>query len=88
MITNAANFPEDEQFHTVTVEHESNSYHVAASNNRIDCIAQVGSVAVAGSGVRDGRLTFDAAETTMTIEYKDFTEEYGYEELEINFEKR
>lgn len=82
---------EGEQFHTVSVEQEDDGeFYVAASNNEIQFARTVGSVSLAdeGVGLADGDVRLDAASKMMELEYVDYSDEYGYDEIEINFTEK
>jgi len=91
LVTEAGEFP-DELFHTVTIEaDEDGTYAVSASNNESYCVANVESVALSGDGsigLNQGSFTLNAADAAMRLTYLDFTDEYGYDEIDIGIEKR
>lgn len=85
-ITKASEIPSDEPFHTVTVEEQEDGYYIAASNNDVFCYGSVGSVGIDGTsaGIK-GEATFEAAGEQMFVHYIDFTEEHGYDEIQLEF---
>ncbi len=88
--TDPAEFP-DVLYHTVTIEEDDGEFHIAASSNDHHCIGEVGSVAIGSGeavGMSDGRLKLDEAGQAMRLEYVDFTDEYGYDEMQITFQNR
>lgn len=81
----------DERFHTLSIETtDHGDYHVLAQSNDIVFSAVVGSVAIGGEavGFAAGSARFDAADSWIRVEYVDFRDEHGYEELQISFEGR
>jgi|APHM01.1.fsa_nt_gi hypothetical protein len=81
----------DKTFHTVsiTAEEEDNTFTVTASNNQERAVVNVGSVALGREvdvGIVDGEVTIDAASCEIVFDYRDFTNEYGYDELQVKFE--
>lgn len=91
LVTEASEIP-DEQYHTVTVEADDDgTYAVSASNNGTHCVANVGSVALSGQGsvgLNEGSFTLNAADAVMRLTYLDFTDQHGYDEIDIKLEKR
>lgn len=81
----------DVRYHTLQVESTDNGdYHIAARNNDVCFSAVVGSVAIGGEsvGFNGGAARFESADSWIRLEYVDFIDEYGYEEIQVRFEER
>ncbi len=90
LITAPSDIP-DEKYHTLNIEKTNDSdFEVTARNNDTVVRVFVGSVALDGEcvGVVDGTVTLDAADSWIRLEYVDFMEEFGYEEIQVTFEER
>lgn len=91
LVTDPNEIP-DELYNTVTIESENDdTYTVCASNNETQCVINVDSVALSGDGavgLNTGSFTLNAANAAMRLTYLDFTDEYGYDEIDISLEHR
>lgn len=86
-VTEASELP-DESYHTIEIEAlETGDFRVTAENNDTIIVTFVGSIAMedAKAGFRDGQATFDTGSPTIDLEYVDYSDEYGYEEIEVHF---
>lgn len=89
-IADPSRFPDDEQYHTISIEEEDDgSFFIAASNNDVHCIATVDSIALGNEavGLRTGSLLLDQAGKTMNVTYNPL-HEHDYDEMKITFEDR
>jgi hypothetical protein len=90
LITAPSDIP-DEKYHTLNIEKTNDGdFEVTAKNNETVVRVFVGSIGIDGEsvGIVDGEVEFDAAGSWIRLEYVDFTEEYGYGEVQVTFEKR
>lgn len=84
----------DAYYHTVIVEHLTDGdYHVLGLNNAESDLHKVGSVAIgdALAGVKcheNESFRLEAADSFLTVEVLDFTDQHGYKEAQINFHDR
>lgn len=90
IITAPSDIP-DEKYHTLNIEKTNDGdFNVTARNNETTVRVFVGSVALDGEsvGFADGEARFDAAGSWIRLDYVDFTEEFGYGEVQVTFEER
>lgn len=90
LITAPSDIP-DEKYHTLSIEKTNDGdFNVTAKSNDTAVRVFVGSVALCGesAGIVEGSFTLDAAGSWILLEYVDFTEEYGYGEVQVRFEER
>jgi len=90
LITAPSDVP-GEKYHTLNIEKTNDGdFEVTARNNDTTVRVFVGSVALCGesAGIVEGSFTLDAAGSWILLEYVDFTEEYGYGEVQVKFEER
>lgn len=90
LVTDPTEMP-DEQYHTVIIEAVDNHFDFCAISSDTVVKTTVGSVALGGTsaGVVDGDVKLDAERHShFQLEHVDFTDEHGYEEIQITFEER
>lgn len=90
LITAPSDIP-DEKYHTLNIEKTNDGdFNITAKNNDTAVRVFVGSVGIDGEavGIVDGEVELDAAGSWIRLEYVDFTEEYGYGEVQVTFEER
>lgn len=90
LITEPSEVP-DERYHTLDIQTlETGDYMVEAKNNQTVARVVVESVGIGGEsvGFEEGSARFGAAGAWVRVEYVDFTDEYGYEEVQVTFEDR
>jgi len=81
----------DIRYHTLFIESvDGGGFRVSARNNETITSFEVGSVTMAGTsvGFASGEAKFDAGGSWIKLDYVDFTEAYGYEEVRVTFEER
>lgn len=90
LITAPSDIP-DEKYHTLNIEKTNDGdFEVTARNNDTVVRVFVGSVALDGesAGIANGEVELQAAGSWIRLNYVDFTEDYGYGEVQITFEER
>jgi hypothetical protein len=92
LITDPERIP-DEKYHTLSVSDlDGDDYLVIAIANGVTVGVVVGSVGIGrdgeAAGFSGGEVHLDAADSWFDIEYVDFTDEYGYDEVQVTFEER
>lgn len=90
LITAPSDIP-DEKYHTLNIEKTNDGdFEVTAKNNNTTIRVFVGSIGIDGEsvGMLDGNVSFDAAGSWIRLDYVDFNEAYGYDEVQVRFEER
>lgn len=76
----------DEPFHSVTIESVNDEYDVSGMSTDTIVFVRVDSVSMFDEalGFAEGFAFLEAAASPIKLEYVDYSDEYGYDELEVN----
>jgi hypothetical protein len=75
------------QYHSVTITTHDGEHVVRAASNSCLALLTVDSVGIAGTcaGLVTGSFELDAGDSQIELDYQDFTDEYGYDEIRLEF---